>query len=306
MAANLPLRVTKFTTRNRVAATFVLAWDVRTIKRECFTRLQDIFMTETDYAPAAAERIRGVVADLNRQFDCKLSRGQALSIHNAVVKHKIITNYPRMNAVIDEIARKYIAGSDILDLSKAYDFPPLNLLRGIFLHIGSYTPGELYRLFVNRARPESYLTGRDLDQFLRAFYNDAESTINHDRIARIAEENEQRVVGYFRSLGIRLKTQNELVHEQKKLHGRAIATPDIVFLDDVIINGVRVHWLDYKDYAGTNIPFLYNSNVAQSQRYTAMFGGGAICYRFSFIDELYIPNTLLLNASALPVKLAKL
>jgi len=88
-------------------------------------------------------------------------------------------------------------------------------------------------------------------------------------------------------------------------YGRAVATPDILFEDEVYINDHRVHWIDYKDYAGTRIDFLYKSNVNQAERYGRRWGPGALCYRWGYLESLSIPMALPLDARALPIKFQK-
>ena len=118
-----------------------------------------------------------------------------------------------------------------------------------------------------------------------------------------AEANEVSVVNYFRSLGIRLYDQAELVEQQIKIFGRAKFTPDILFIDKVFINKTRIGWIEYKDYVGTKVPFLYSSNKDQSAKYFKEWGTGAMCYRHSFVSNLSIDGAILLDATALPIKL---
>jgi hypothetical protein len=226
----------------------------------------------------------------------------AISIRNIVLKDKIVSSYGRMNGLMSVIAPRYASGESILSLARVFDFPPLNLLRGILLHRGM-NPSEVYQVFAEKVRPALILSGRDLSQYKRAAANDAESIINQQAIADIAAANEDTVVQYFQRLGIGLKTQADLTAEQLAEHGRAVITPDILFTDEVYINDQRVHWIDYKDYIGTYVPFLYNSNVAQAAKYTARWGPGAMLYHHSFIDTLKIPGAILLDTSALGLRL---
>lgn len=125
-----------------------------------------------------------------------------------------------------------------------------------------------------------------------------------EKTAKIAYEHEQSVINYFKSCGIKLKSETEIVKEQLDEYGRAISTPDIVFVDPVYINGTRVYWLDYKDYIGTNIPLLFRANILQADKYVKRWGPGAFCYRQSFSDNILIPNVLLLDARSLPINLS--
>lgn len=92
------------------------------------------------------------------------------------------------------------------------------------------------------------------------------------------------------------------MREQVEKFGRAVITPDLLFLDEVYINGVRVHWIDYKDYIGTKIHFLFSSNSGQSGKYTEKWGTGALCYHRGYVEGLVIPGASLLDARSLPVE----
>lgn len=259
--------------------------------------------TEDNYAPIDNKKmavLKSVLGNLNKRYSTNVSIDQILSLRNIVLKDKIIKNYARMNNMIADIASEYDT-TDIVKLSAKYDFPPLNLLRGIFIY-KNYNVGDVYKIFANKEDPKIILRGRDLRQFKRAEANDAESTFNQQKVAKIAEENEIRVVNFFKKLGISMLTQDDLVKEQTEKFGRPIITPDVLFIDQVYINGDRIHWIDYKDYLGTNVKFLLISNINQAAKYTNKWGPGALCFRYSYVEGVIISATLL-DARSLPVKL---
>lgn len=285
-----------------------ITWTQTPVNETVYNKITKWVRKSNDYAPMTSGKLRSfgtLVKSLNQKHNSSTTMEQAISIRNIILKDKIIKNFARMNQFIGKIAGEYKAGNGILALSIAYDFPPLNLLRGIFLHLG-YDSSRIYSIFANKEDPSAFLNGRDLQQYNAAERNDAESTFNQQLIATIAAENENLVVDYFKSLGIKLTTQDELTIEQKEKYGRAVITPDILFNDRVYINNSRVHWIDYKDYIGTKVKFLYSSNVNQAAKYTAKWGPGAMCYHRSFVQDVQIPGALMLDATALPVILRDL
>lgn len=280
-------------------------WISYPINKYVYAKISKWVYNSHDYAPMNSKKLRSMEAllkSLNKKYGADVQLDQAISIRNIVLKDKIIKNYSRMNSMISKIYAEYMSGVGILKLSATYDFPPLNLLRGILIKKG-LNQSKLYDIFANRKDPESLLSGRDLQQYHIADRNDAESTFNQQLIATIAAENENTIVRYFSALGIKLVTQEQLVAEQVAEIGRAVLTPDILFLDEVYINGARTHWIDYKDYVGTNVQFLYESNKNQAAKYNAKWGPGALCYHKSFVDGLIIPAAMLLDARSVPVKL---
>ena len=246
------------------------------------------------------KHLRGELVKINREHSSNITVEQAISIRNIVIKDKIIKNYQRMNSKVREIAEQYDEGAHILDLSDKYDFPPLNLLRGIFLHNG-YDSSKVYAVFADKEDP-TFLQSHDLKQYRAAVLNDAEATFNQKQIAKVALDNETKIIQYFRDCGIGLKTQDDLVKEQMQEHGRAVSTPDILFTSTVHINGVEVKWIDYKDYCATPTKFLFKSNSEQAAKYNKKFGTGALCYRLGVVNGVEIKGTMLLNASMLPVR----
>ena len=99
----------------------------------------------------------------------------------------------------------------------------------------------------------------------------------------------------MRSTGARFKTQEDLVEEQTEEFGGPVATPDILFMEAVSINGVSVKWVEFKDYTGVPDGVLYKSNIRQVKKYTDKWGAGAIVYRQSFVSDTMFPRNITLE-----------
>lgn len=281
-----------------------ITWINHPMDMRVYDKLTRWFKKATDYGPTTPAKLnvlKQLLETFNREFGARVTMDQVLSLRNIVIKDKIIKNYSRMNNIIGKISADYTSGHDIVALSTVYDFPPLNLLRGILIHKG-YQVNQLYSVFATKSPPEGILSGRDLKQYYRAEQNDAESTFNQQRIAEVAATNEAKFIEFFKSIGVKLLTQDDLAQSQTKKFGRAVITPDLLFTDEVYINGVQVFWIDYKDYIGTKIHFLFSSNSGQSSKYTEKWGPGALCYHRGYVEGLIIPGALLIDARSVPVK----
>ncbi|KAK2731312.1 hypothetical protein FQN57_003453 [Myotisia sp. PD_48] len=60
-------------------------------------------------------------------------------------------------------------------------------------------------------------------------------------------------------------------------------TPDIRFLDPVLISGHLCFWLEYKNYFGFRAnPFIASQNKKQLKRYTTTIGPGGVVFKLGF------------------------
>ncbi len=199
---------------------------------------------------------------------------QMTSICYNLVKDNALKNRYRITKSIDYISNEYNYGACVLDLSIKYNYPAPNLINEIFRHM----------------QITKFCSPRHESQFNAAHSHDAE-------IIRNAVLNEDQFVAFFRKCGISLRDQQSIVDEQIIKYGCAVVTPDILFIDTVYINNCKVAWIEYKDYVGANDNFLYKPNLAQSKKYADAFGPGAFCYGKSFVDNLRLNNTILLDGT---------
>lgn len=278
---------------NKTATGFEIQWETDPISRQVYKRLRDYFVT-TGYGPAGTAEHAKIAA---LAAENELSPAQVTSIRNIVIKDKIIKNHGRMNAMIAGLSAAYDRAG-ILQVAAKYDFPPLNLFRGIMLHRG-VSASDMYKIYTYKVPPETILRGRDLEQYIFAERNDANSTFNQDLAAERAAAAELAFVNMLKRAGLRVRTQDELAREQIAAVGRAVNTPDVLFDCAVTINGKSIAWIDYKDYVGTNTSFLLKSNKAQAARYVAEWGAGAMCYGPGFIDDVTIPGTMMLDCTGI-------
>ncbi len=304
---SIEVRKTKTSTGERPKKSYHLTWPSQPLAKPIYNSLVKWVYAHDDYGPMTPGKIAILSNFMKKEkhFNSLVIPDKTLQIilsaRNIILKGKIIKNHHRMNQLINAIAHAYNNGRPILELAKKYDFPPLNLLRGIFLL--SYGKDNVYKLSVGKISPQELLAPRDLEQYILADAHDAETTINQQLIVQRAEANEKKFVDFFTEAGIKLKTQNDLFVEQE--NDLVKLTPDILFEDEVFVNDKKVSWIDYKDYACTPIPFLFKKNIEQAQKYFDRWGDGALCYRLSFVEGLEIPHAQLLDGSMIGVNYEK-
>jgi hypothetical protein len=217
---------------------------------------------------------------------------QVAVLRSSATKGKIIRRFYAVGKLTHRAAADYAAGASILTLSQTYDYPPMLLLRAILMFRGV---GGVIGVFKGDVPAANVLSGRDLDQYELARARDIMSSLNEGETARLAQEAEDKFVAVVRALGIPLRDQAELVAEQTAKYGRAVVTPDILFTAPVMINGVRVHWIDFKNYVGSDIAFLRRSNLRQAERYTREYGTGAIAYGCGVVEGFTLPPAIVLD-----------
>lgn len=280
---------------------FNITWPNTSIPVGVFNTINNV-TTRGNYSHNNHNNINDIKQHLGKN-NHKINPLAICSLRDIILKNKKINNTGKFATYGDEIVFQYNTGVDLLILSKQYVINPYDLLFHIWIHTEKYSTNDLKDLKNNKIQPEELLHSDDFAEYLYAIGNDITNPIYQKRVNIQAELNEITFVNYFRSLGIRLFSQSELVEQQIKIFGRAKFTPDILFIDKVYINKQHVDWIEYKDYVGTKVPFLYSSNKDQSAKYFKEWGVGALCYRHSFVSDLSINGAILLDASELPIQL---
>lgn len=275
-------------------------WKSIPINLEYYQKFKDEILANLNYGPSwkSYSETRALMKKIGLEDQSDAAIG---SMRTTIIKTHIIKNVGKIQRNIGKIASSYNSGTDIIELSAKWKFPPLNVLRSIMIH-NKRNESDMFKVFTRNTDAAKHLSGRDYDQYIMAAAADGESSFDSELVATIAKYNENQIMSYFISSGIPVVTEGELINKQVEEFGRAICTPDILFKSPIVINGVEIYWMDYKDYMGCPDSYLYESNVKQAAKYNAAFGQGAIMYHYGHVD-MKIKDTLLLDARCLGVKL---
>jgi hypothetical protein len=139
------------------------------------------------------------------------------------------------------------------------------------------------------------LSPRDEKQLEIGASNDLYALINQDEVLKKSNNFEFSIQNILDSLGIKYKTQNELAIEQIKELNKAINTPDFLILDDLIINGNKIKWIDAKNFYGLNNQYIKKRIKHQTKKYLDEWGSGAIIFNLGFCSELKLNNILFMD-----------
>ena len=224
---------------------------------------------------------------------------QALSLRSAINQEKSVYSHRRIMDQKKELRRRYEDGTGILELAKFVDGPPVNVFRAI-LAARNHSKNRIKMMLKEPGR----MSERDQEQFQIAEDADRVANVDQSETHIAADLFEDILCDHFESLGVRFRRQGELSKEQILSEGRPIRTPDLLFLDDLRINGIPCAWIDAKHFFGSALSFPRKKTQKQVDRYTEVYGQGAIIYRHGFCDGLHLRGAQKLDA--MPVNLSRL
>lgn len=165
----------------------------------------------------------------------------------------------------------------ILPISQTLDYPP-------------------WPLFLAITKKWRNLTRFDTEQKKIAMLNDIQSPDAQQIGKKNADLFEEVVIKYFRSLGVKLKDEDDLKKEQIAKYGRPIWTVDLWFADNPIhINGHKVHWIECKNYMFTDVKLFQRSVTKQVTKYHEQWGPGAVVFSHGSVIPLNVDGVLLLD-----------
>ena len=224
----------------------------------------------------------------------KMTLDQALSLRSALLQQKTVYGHGRLKSRAKALNRLYSEGVSVVDLSKRFDFPPMNIFRIILTEM-RWSKSKIKESL----RQPSKLSKRERTEFEAAEAADRVSNVDQGESQERADLFEDILADWFEDQGVRLRRQPEMVKEQKQDLGRPVRTPDILFLDHVEINGKPVAWIDAKHFYGADVDFQRKKMAKQMTRYIEEWGSGAVVYRHGFSANLFMPGCTLLDANVL-------
>ena len=276
--------------------TFRLSWRPEPVPLEAEERVASLVVKRGDFGWLTDERVDEMAAALE---DENMTLEQALSLRSALLQQKTVYSHHKLRSKGKELARQYREGASIVDLSKKYDFPPVNVFRVVLESMG----WSKKRIKESLRHPSS-MKQREREEFEAAEAVDRVSSVDQSETQVKADLFEDILADWFEQQGIRLRRQPEMVKEQSELLGRPVRTPDLLFLDHVYINDQPVAWIDAKHFYGSDVDFQRKKMKKQMNRYIEEWGSGAIMFRHGFSENLYLPGVLMLDAS--PIDLSRL
>ncbi|DAZ96692.1 TPA: hypothetical protein N0F65_009159 [Lagenidium giganteum] len=230
-----------------------------------------------------------------------ITTNMTINLRKQLQRMSLLVNTHRVRRDVDKISNEFYSGKSLIELSNTHNYPPVSLMR-IILRARGYSSMHIKRAL---AQPQEHLSKRDQHELKKAIEYD--SVHRSDPFIGTASYNatslEDTIVSYFKSKGIRVKTEKELGSEQIEKYGRRVISPDILLLDPVIINGTPVRWIDAKNYYGAHI-VSKRLISKQLESYVSEWGPGAIVFGMGYSDMFSVPGVICLDTTPLPTKTA--
>ena len=276
--------------------TFHLEWTVSPVPLKAEERVAGWVVKRGEYGWLSDERVETIAQKVT---DEAMTVDQALSLRSALLQQKTVYSHHKLKRNARTLARKYREGSTILELSKEFDFAPMNVFRAVLEAMG-WSKSKIK----DSLRNPSSMKERERREFESAEAADRVTSVDQSETQVKADLFEDILADWFEEQGIRLRRQPEMVREQSEALGRPVRTPDLLFLDHVYINGQPVAWLDAKHFYGADVEFQRKKMKKQMNRYIDEWGSGAIMFRHGFCENLYLPGVLMLDSG--PIDLSRL
>ncbi len=275
---------------------FAFKWDSKPISLATEEQIASKVVRKGEFGWLDENRVEQIAKLVE---DTEMNLDQALSLRSALLQQKTVYTHRRLQSRSRALTQLYKDGVSVVDLSKRFDFPPMNIFRTILKEMG----WSKSRIKESLRKP-SKMKEREREEFEAAEAADRVSNVDQSETHERADLFEEILADWFEERGVRIRRQTEMVSEQMSEHGRPVRTPDLLFLDAVKINGEPVTWMDAKHFYGADVDFQRKKVAKQVDRYVEEWGQGAVVFRHGFCANVHISGSVLLDSS--PLDLSRL
>ena len=272
--------------------TIKMDWKVKPVPKQVEEKVGNYVVRRGEFGWLEDKRMDEIA---NFVKDLQMTLDQGLSLRSAILQEKSVFSFHKLQRNSGKLRRLYEEGVSVVELSKRFDYPPMNVFRTILKSRG----WSKIKIKEALRAPEKKLNKRDQEEFANAEGADRVSNVDQSENAKRADLFEEALCEHFENKGVRIRRQPEMVAEQTKIHGKPIRTPDLLLLDNVIVNGQPIAWVDAKHFYGADLKFQRKKTIKQMNRYIEEWGQGAIVFRHGFSANLRIPGVILLDSSQL-------
>uniref|UniRef100_A0A7S4K148 CDAN1-interacting nuclease 1 n=1 Tax=Odontella aurita TaxID=265563 RepID=A0A7S4K148_9STRA len=245
-----------------------------------------------------------------------MTRDQGFFVRKQLAVTKVMRNTWKLKGEnFDNVEREFSKRRrTLLQLGRDLDLPPVSIFRAVLRQRVDVTyPDMLHR--DKKQLVKSVISaddaGADLGHSLLTEWENEQlqtakefDIIGYSAVASEIESNkwEEAIYTFLDDRDV-----NYLAEDDMRAVGSRI-TPDCLLLDDCVINGREVRWIDAKNYYGSGLREsngMMNKMKKQIAKYEAEFGGsGAIVFKHGFSQKFTrtLPSTLFLDSGPLHLR----
>lgn len=262
----------------------IISWKSNTIPQQIYNQTIKYNESNPTFAPSSPKQEEDISRSINHNPQ------HLLAIIRMTNLARIVRNSYKLEK--ESVVSNIIHEDDVIKMSQKYEIPPLNILYIVIKNkYGESLANSLFKSGDYSILKQ--LSKYHKKQFYLAERNDSSGLFIQRLNAIRSKENEDYFLDLLRRLGIKLKSEDDLKEEGSNI------TPDVLFVDEVYINDKQIFWIDFKDYVGTPISFIWNKNKKQTKKYYDKWGYGALCYSQSYVEGLSDDTAMILDEAPL-------
>lgn len=276
----------------------VIKADIKPFKYEVEMLIKRHSVKNGSYGVMDEKTIERVKKHIINQFpDITLPDVLIIAIRSAYTREKIMLRHGKLKRSVKYLYSLFKSGYKIEQIARKYDYSPLSVARQFLLlnvnpkdKVGKKTIKTILR---NPDKIKNERMSKEVKNIIERGV-DIFASVDNENAAAKAEDFEGELGEYLTSRGVKYKTQEELVEEQIKTHGKPINTPDFLILSDLTINGVGIKWIDAKNFFGANAWMIRKSIQKQTKKYIDNWGQGAIVFSLGFSEKLEVADEVMM------------
>jgi Protein of unknown function TPD sequence-motif len=280
------------------------------ISCSCERKVRQVLVRRGEFGRLEGARLREVELALR---GTRMSLAQARSLRSQLLRDKVVRLHHVLVSRADELLAMYQRGTDVLQIAREIDAPPVNVMRQILIKREHASKDRVRRMLKERSK---MLNERDRQQLALAEANDICAATDQRRVQRLASLFEGYLERNLRDepFGLRFKTEEQLRVEKQAMIDDDMAerdaerpskelsnlpTPDILIVDNLVVNGVAIAWIDAKMFYGCLNYQALSKTRKTINRYSGLYGTGAIFYSLGCSQQAVAKhrNALVLDPS---------
>jgi hypothetical protein len=183
------------------------------------------------------------------------------------------------------LLREWRRGKTLMEIADKYRFPPVLISMMIFLEDGASK--KQFWEFVRS--PEKLESKQTADEIREVVENDlVYSPAADERHKERGEWGESLLWNWLDGQNLSYKTEEDL------RGGEGQKTPDCLLAEPMLLDGIKICWIESKASFGDNVEFRLNSRK-QLVPYTELFGPGVVVYWTGCLDDLECPPDIYIS-----------